>query len=378
VTRVEEGHETAVALVKGARSRALLKDHLLRRVTTRVDFNEMLSPRTLQEKRLREFASQLSGGMPANARPAYTRPAEDVTYAYDADEFVAPNFEAFFADDAEAGAKLDQVYAGRENFTLSDRELLELFRRGVRSSAQTPNTMFSWISSALGWPRDPLLTEIFYQALDTKAPFKFRDAGIYYGFGLGTAKTKNILEAMYQVYMTPPFDRTTNGNMRYRILWGVGNHEDDKYFLSTRFAEALRGHTKLSDEALRQADLAYRQLADEDLPNFSEYGSRGVYVLMIDDRESRSVADSRERLRQRVGDSEHLIDTEIVESDGRISAVMAVRGIAGLQRMIDELQQPPKIPVAFADLLTRELIDQSKSEVLRKFEEHLPQEKSKE
>lgn len=113
----------------------------------------------------------------------------------------------------EAGARLDQVYAHCETIELTDRELLDLFRRGVRRSAHSPNIMFGWIVGALGWPQDPLQTEILYQARDPQAPSEVRKAGVYYGFGLGTQKTRNILEVLYRVYMAPPFDRTTNGNM---------------------------------------------------------------------------------------------------------------------------------------------------------------------
>jgi len=36
--------------------------------------------------------------------------------------------------------------------------------------------MFGWISSALGWPHDPRLTEIQYQGMDVTAPMDFRNA----------------------------------------------------------------------------------------------------------------------------------------------------------------------------------------------------------
>lgn len=372
VTRVDRGHETAVALVRGVRSRNHVVARLTRYANGEIDFNEMLSPRTLQERRLCEFARHLPDGLPKRAKPTYTRPPADEVYAYAADKFVAPDYESFFADDAEAGARLDEVYQNWETIELSDRELLDLFRRGVRRSSHGPNLMFGWISTALGWPRDPALTEILYQAVDPNAPFEFRKYAIYYGFGLGTAKTKNILKAKFRVYMSPPFDRRTNRNARARILWGVRNHEDDKYYLATLFAEALRDHASLSDEALRQADRAYHELTREEPPNAAEYGARSVYLVLFADGVSRSVEESKPRVAQRLGESEHVVDVKCVENDGAIVVMVAVRGSAGMRWLVENLQTKPKMAIYFADLLTRELIDEAKEDMLRDFEKHLP------
>ena len=372
VTRVDDGHETAVALVRGVGSRNALRTFLSERVNCKVDFDEMLSPRTLRERRLREFARHLPDGLPAGALPAYTRPPTGASYAFRAATFVAPDFEGFFADDADAGMKLDQVYVDRGTMDLSDRALLELFRRGVRGSTRSPNEMFGWISGCLGWPRDPLLTEILYQAVDPQAPLAVRDAGIYYGFGLGTAKTRNILEAMFRVSMTPPFDRTTNGNMRARILWGVRDHEDDKHYLATRFAETLRDHAALADAAVLQADAAYRQLTSEEPPNAADYASRGLFLVMILDPSSRSIEELKRRMAQRLADAQHLIDQKFVENDGEAMVLAVVRGTAGRKWLVGAVQSDPKLRVVFADLLTRELIDQADNNVLRDFEKLLP------
>ena len=372
VTRVDAGHETAVALIQGVKPRDIVTTNFSQWAATVIDFNEMLSPRVLQERRLREFARHLPNGLPEHAKPAYTRPPGDASYTYEAPEFVAPNFEKFFADDAEAGATLDEVYENRESIELSDRELLDLFRRGVRRSSHKPNLMFGWILGSLGWPRDPLLTEIFYQAVDPKAPSEMYKAGIYFGFGLGTKKTKNILEAMYRVYMSPPFDRTTNGNMRRRILWGVRDHEDDKHYLATRFEEALRDHGKLSDGAVEQADVAYRCLTERAPRNADDYASRGVYLVMLDDADSGSVGASKQWIEPRLGKAEHLIDSKYVENDGRVMYMAVVRGTVGMHSLVEILQKKPRVAFCFAGRLTRELIDGVEGDMLRDFEKYLP------
>jgi hypothetical protein len=232
--------------------------------------------------------------------------------------------------------------------------------------------MFGWVSGSLGWPRDPLLTEILYQAMDPEAPLEIRDAGIYYGFGLGALKTKNVLEAMFRVYMMPPFDRTTNGNMRSRILWGVRDHEDDKHYLASRFEDALHDPALLSDDALLQADLAYRQLTDAEPPNAAAYASRGMFLVMFADPSSGSAEESKQRMASRLGDSQHLVETKFIERDGRVQALAVVRGMAGRERLVEDLQKEPKMSVIFVDLLTHELVEQSGNDVLRDFERLLP------
>ncbi|QDU48987.1 hypothetical protein [Gimesia panareensis] len=370
VSRVDEGHETAVVLVKGLKLRKRLVDTLSKYSHVEIDFNELFTARILQTRRLNELARFLPEGSPQSHLPTYTRPPAEAKYAYQAAEFVAPDYKSYFADDAEAGRQLDDAYANRLQLKMTDEELLDLFRRGQRHSTHSPNIMFGWIFGALGWPRDPRLTEIFYQGLDPTGPPAVRKAALYYGFGLGTKKTKNVLQALYGVYMAPPFDDTTNRNMRSRILWGVRDHEDDKYYLSTLFAQALRKHDQLSDSMLQMVDMAYQQLTGSEPPNAEEYASRGVYLVICSGRPARTLEEAEQLVSRRLGKNEHVIHTQGLDEKGQKNVIVIVRGRAGIDWLVENLKTEPHLPIYFADLLTPELIERGK--YFKGFEKYLP------
>lgn len=372
VTRVDAGHETAVVLVQGLKSRKWLMDSLSKYTNVEIDFNELFTARQLQTCRLNELARFLPEGSPRSNLPDYTRPPADATYAYEAAEYVAPDYEAYFADDPAAGKQLDDVYAKRDQLKLADAELLELFRQGLRHSKHSPNVMIGWFSQSMGWPRDPRLTEILYQALDPKGPPGLRKAALYYGFGLGTKKTKNVLRALYHVYMAPPFDATTNHNMRTRILWGVRDHEDDKYYMSTLFAQALREHEQLTDEVLPLVTMAYTQLTGSEPPNADEYASRGVYVVICSGRPARTLEEAQQLVSRRLGKNEHVILTQGLDEKGEKNVIVLVRGRAGLDWLVENLKAEPHLPIYFAGLLTREMIERGK--YFKGFEKYLPAE----
>lgn len=373
VTRVDDGRETAVVLVKGLKARRLLVHYIETQRNAELDFNELFSARGLLGRRLRDFAPYLPAGSPIGTLPTYTDPPAGAKYAYQAAKFVAPDYEGYFADDPEAGKQLDEIYANGGKMDLSDAELLDLFRRGLRRSKNSPNILFGWIASALGWPRDPRLTEIFYQALDPSGPPEVRQAAVYYG-ALGVKKTGNVLQALFRVYMAPPFDVIANQNMRSRILSSVRDHEDEKYYLSTQFAQALREHDQLSDDALRMASLAYRQLTGLKPPHADEYASRGVYLVVCSGRPAKTLEEAEQLVSRRLGENEHVMLTQGLDQKGQKNVMVLVRGIAGYEWLIENLKAKPRVLVYFGGLLTREMIEGNR-QMLKGFEKYLPAEK---
>ncbi|HEY0985238.1 hypothetical protein, partial [Schlesneria sp.] len=372
VTRVVDGYETAVVLLQGEKARHEFVTRLEQHIFAKLDFNFLLSPRILRECRLREFGRYLPGGIPVRARPTYTRPEVGESFAFNATTWVAPDFENYFADDEDAGRKLDEVYQQKESLEMSDRELLRLFRRGVRRSKQTPNEMFGWISGALGWPLDPMLSEIMFQAVDPRGPFPFRDAAVYYGYNLNKPKTKNMLEALVQAYLAEPFDRTSNSNFRGRILWSVRDHEDHRYFLATRFESALKNHQQLSDEALRPTDLAYRQLANRAPPNQHEYDHRIVDVVGFVIPENQSLMAAKQLFEDRMESNEFLLDTEIRQEKNQVQGLSVTRGFEGPRLLAAKLKEEFNWPVNFALPLTPVVWKELGDKLPARFQDYLP------
>lgn len=371
VLRVDGKHAVAVALVRGVSARDTLLKRVERYKHGVVDFSELLSIQSLERRRLREFAEHLPGGLPSRARPAYTRPPALQSFAHLQPQFVPPDYQAFFPEDTVASKKLDQMVASQQAGMLSDQELLELFRRGLRKSKLRPNSLFGWLSGALGWPKDPRLTEIQYQALAPTAPAEVRHASIYYSFGLGTEKTPNILRAMVEVFMAPPWDRTTNYNSKARILWGVRDHEDDKHQMAQLFAEKLQGHAQLSDVALQQVDSAYQQLTDSEPPNADDYANRGLYVILLFNNSFTSSEATEKQMKQRFGKNSTVLESVVSEIDGQLGALVLVRGFSGVRAFIADTQNTSGASIGLAELLSRELVDQAANGMLEPFRRYL-------
>ena len=173
VGRIDGDHWVGVALVSGLAEKERLAEQINRQKAFVLDFIEPLGERLFQGYRLGEFAKHWPKAVP-HAAPAYTLPPLDAVYAWNrTDRYEAPDFAKFFPDDKAAGKRLDELVLSSEKPTLSDRELLEAFRQGLRRSSLSPNGLFGWLSRALGWPSDPRQTEIFYQAADPAAPKRY-------------------------------------------------------------------------------------------------------------------------------------------------------------------------------------------------------------
>lgn len=375
VTRVDDGHETAVVLVQGNAARQDLLTLAKPYIFVRADFDFLLSPRVLREYRLREFARHLPRGLPDKAKPEYSRPDPNETYAFNADTYVPPDYETFFADDEEAGKQLGDVFEKLDQSQLNDRELLQLVRQGLRRSTKPPNSVIGSLAYALGWPADPLLKEIMYHAIDVRAPFPIRDVGVYYGYNLNEPKTRNMLEALFQAYMAPPYDRTTDGNFRSRILWSVRDHEDHKHYLATQFGKALQNHAELSSDQVRLANQAYQQLTSEFPPNGQEYGDRIVQLVGFTIPNAYVDQVAQTMIEMRLGNPDFWLDAEYTKQDANIQVMAVIRGHNSIQLLADQLQKKPQWPITFAMQFNHEFWKESKDKLPSRFENYLPEKK---
>jgi len=359
VTRLNGDYWVGVALVKGIAERDRLVTRIEHLKGFESDFAELLTPQVLRRRRLREFAKYLPDGLPPHAKPVYTPRPLDETYAFNrTDRFEPPNYAQFFPDDPAAGKQLDELYASREHLTQTDREILEIFRRGFRRTSLQPNLLVSWIAVALGWPADPYQREIFYHLADPRAPLEVSYTAVYFGMNPSLEKTDNELQNLHSLFVSPPVDRGLAHNLRGRILWCIRNSDREKQFLAERFAEMLAAPNleQLPVRKLALLDGAYRQLTDKNPPSRELYDRRGLFVVGFRRSGVRTTAELREKLVEQFGQSEHWVDVAVRQQDQEISAIVLVRGLAGQAWLIEEIQKDGGYALDYAGLLDAEIV----------------------
>lgn len=174
VARIDGRKWVGVALVAGIALREEIVAKIKNSDGFSVEFADRVDERLFQTRRLREFAKHWKGKTP-RAKPTYTLPDIDVDYAWNRnDKYLSPSFETYFPDDEDAGKRLDDLIASQHNLELSDREILDAFRQGLKRSTTSANRKFSFLSQALGWPSDPYQTEIMFHAAALDAPSTLR------------------------------------------------------------------------------------------------------------------------------------------------------------------------------------------------------------
>jgi hypothetical protein len=344
VGRIDGDHWVGVALVSGLAEKERLAEQINRQKAFALDFIEPLGERLLQNYRLGEFAKHWPKAI-SHAAPAYTLPPLDAVYSWNRkDRHESPDFAKFFPDDKAAGKRLDDLVQARERPTLSDRELLEAFRQGLRRSSLSPNGLFGWLSRALGWPSDPRLTEIFYQAADPAAPQAIRYNSVYFGLGnhgLGNRRNKNdnVLRLFARILATEPYDHSLGNSVRQRILWSVRNIDSETTFLAERIAETLGKHRDLDFLTLIALDGEYRELTGKTPANRKDYEERGAFVVGFRRADVQTISEMTVSIALHFATSKHYLALDVKERQNQIVGLVAVRGAAGLEWLISELQK---------------------------------------
>ena len=172
VGRIDGEKWVGVVLTDGIGNRERLVEKIETADDFSVEFTERLDERLFQSRRLGEFSKFWNGEI-ANAKPKYTLPKVDAVYDWNREnKYIESSYAKFFPDDVEAGARLDQLVKNPSAARLTDREILDAFRAGLKRAKTSPNSLMSFLTNALGWPGEPYQTEILYHAAALDAPHR--------------------------------------------------------------------------------------------------------------------------------------------------------------------------------------------------------------
>lgn len=140
------------------------------------------------------------------------------------DQYIPPDFEAYFPDDEEGGKKLDALWNVNDKDSRSDDEILSTVRNGLRRSSTRKLFILRWIGNKYIWekqPQNPEAIEIMYHATDGDKYDTTHNA-IYFGLSVAQPKTPNILRALVEICMDDD-----DPNDLERIAWGTKNQREE-------------------------------------------------------------------------------------------------------------------------------------------------------
>ncbi|MDF1799068.1 MAG: hypothetical protein P1V81_07825 [Planctomycetota bacterium] len=136
----------------------------------------------------------------------------------------APDFEAYFPDDAEGGKRLDELFRTRTMRELADDEYVALVRAGLRRTTQHRTLILSEVGNRLIWgqdPQHPEAIELCYHAADfteVAAAFGTRHYAVYFGLSCVTDKTPAILRTLVDLCVA-----IDDPNDLGRVAWGAAS-----------------------------------------------------------------------------------------------------------------------------------------------------------
>lgn len=355
VLRIADGKPVGVGLIRGVADRDRILKAIEASEESELAFSETFAPVVLQTRQLREFAPFLPDGLPERARPVYAPPPANEKFAWNAtDGYVPPDFFGYFPDDPQAGAELDRLYENRNATDLTAREILEKARRGLRHSTLRKNVLMGWISSASGWPSDPMAREIAYHAADPKADQEMRYNAIYFGLRGWWDKTPNVLRLFAEILITEPCDHSFGHNTRSAILWSFRNKDDEKKIVAEYLAKALENHARFSPQKLAAFTADYEQLTGNKPPNYQDFSSRGRFVLMFRNKQARTPEQLEKIAQNTFGNDPRWLHVTAWQEKSEPQALAVVQGMDGLQWLAQAMQKAGNFSLdyggPFADL----------------------------
>ena len=141
----------------------------------------------------------------------------------------APDFEAFFPDNAKGGRALDKLWESEDKDERPDKEILATVRNGLRRTKQHRTSILRWIGNKYIWgksPQHPYAIEIMYHAADFSGeradPYGTRHYAVYFGLSVTQPKTPAILRTLAELCM-----RVDDPNDLSRVAWGAKSQQTE-------------------------------------------------------------------------------------------------------------------------------------------------------
>jgi len=173
------------------------------------------------------------------------------------DQYIPPDFEAYFPDDEEGGKKLDALWNANDKDSRSDEEILSTVRNGLRRSSTRKDIILWWIGNKYvrgKQPQNPEAIEIMYHAIDDKSYTAFNAA--LFGLSVVQPKTPNILRALVELCI-----RVDDPDDLSRVAWGTRNQRDE-------ILPYLKPYLDNTDEEVHEKALTVEKILKGELEAF--------------------------------------------------------------------------------------------------------------
>jgi len=174
------------------------------------------------------------------------------------DQYIPPDFEAYFPDDEEGGKKLDSLWNANDKDSRSDEEILSTVRKGLRRTSTRKLFILRWIGHKYirgKQPENPEAIEIMYHATDGDEYDTTYNA-VLFGLSVVQPKTKNILRALAELCT-----RVDDWELLDRVALGTRNQREE-------ILSYLRPYLDSTDDKINEKALSVEKILKGELKAF--------------------------------------------------------------------------------------------------------------
>jgi len=187
-----------------------------------------------------------------------------VERVWQAEEYSAPDLIQYFADDEEAGKRLDAWWDGNANQSVLTREeSVALIRNGILRTTKHRTSVLRWLGNQYVWGSDsqaPDVIELMYHACDFRPEvqhYGMRHYAVYFGLSVVKEKSPNILRALVELCM-----EVDDPNDLGRVAWGASSQREE-------LLEYLDPYLQSTEDAVREKAEDLRRIFTDEIGAFA-------------------------------------------------------------------------------------------------------------